>query len=256
MFNIIYSEFIKLRKSFIFIIALIGGVLMPGVQFVGAIGTVAEHYNEIQQVSIEPFLKSYIGNIEVMSFQFTYIIIFSLIAAYIFSREFTDKTSNILYTYPISKIKIFIGKFITIYILILFVYIIQFITTYLSLYIAWGELPSAEFISNDMKVNLYSVLLQFLLIPIPVLIANITKNIIFPIVYGVLGAVIEMLLMGITIKGSIYGQFCPLLLPSLPFYHYHMGDPIDFVITSGSAVITFGVFMFLCIYHCSNADIN
>lgn len=253
MFNIIYSEFIKLKKSYTLIIALIAAFLMPSIQFAGAIGN---QYTDVPQMARERFLEEYIANVEMMSFQFVYIIIFSLIAAYIFSREFTDKTSNILYTYPISKIKIYIGKFITIYILILFVYIIQFITTYLGLYIVWGELPSAEFISNDIKVNIYSALLQFLLIPIPVLIANITKNIIFPIVYGVLGAVIEMLLMGITIKGSIYGQFCPLLLPSLPFYYYHMGDPIDFVITSGSAMITFGVFMFLCIYHCSNADIN
>ena len=55
---------------------------------------------------------------------------------------------------------------------------------------------------------------------------------------------------------SIYSQFCPLTLPILPFYHYHNGDPIDFVITIGSATITFSVCMFLCIYHYSNADID
>ena len=76
-----------------------------------------------------------------MSFQFLYILIFSLIAGYVFSREFTDKTANILYAYPISRIKIFIGKLLTIYIVILFVYIIQILTTYLTLYIIWRQLP-------------------------------------------------------------------------------------------------------------------
>ena len=40
-----------------------------------------------------------------MSGLFIYSIIFSLIAAYVFSREYTDKTANILYAYPISRMK-------------------------------------------------------------------------------------------------------------------------------------------------------
>lgn len=254
MFNTIYSEFIKLKKSYVFIIALIGGLIMPGIQFVGAV--LGDYNTVVPQMYRERFLKQYIVNIEVMSFQFVYVIIFSLIAAYVFSREFTDKTSNILYTYPISRIKIFIGKFITICMLILFVYLIQFLTAYLGLYIIWGMFPDKEFIINDLKVNIYSIVLQFLLIPVPVFIANITKNIIFPIVYGALGTVSGMLLVGSAMSGSIYAQFSPLILPVLPFYHYHMGDPIDFVITSVSAGSTFILFMFLCICYVNNTDIN
>ena len=36
MFNIIYSELIKLKKSYILIIAIIGGGLMPAMEFIKA----------------------------------------------------------------------------------------------------------------------------------------------------------------------------------------------------------------------------
>lgn len=253
MFNVVYSELLKLKKSYILVITLISGLLMPGLQFVGAW---KNEYDQVPEEVKEKFLMNHILNIEMMSFHFIYIVIFSLIAAYIFTREFADKTTNILYTYPIDRVQILIGKYIVVCILVLLVYVIEFIASYLGLYIVWNQLPSADFICNDIKVNMYSALLQFILIPIPILIGNITKNIIFPIVYGVLGVVVGMVLLMFMSKGNVYGQICPLILPALPFYHYHMGDPIDYVIAIGSGVITFVLFSFLCIYNCRNADVS
>ena len=249
MINIIYSEFVKLKKSYILIVALFSGCFISGTIF---ITNMLRQRNEL--VSLTERVEGSIVDIDRMSALFIYNIIFSLIAAYIFSREYTDKTANTLYAYPAGRMKIFFGKFITTCALIVFVYLIQVLTTYLSLYIEWGVLPSAKFISADIKVNICSILLQFLLMPIPILIANITRNIIVPIVYGLLGDVMVGLLLGA--GANIYSQFCPLTLPILPFYHYHKGDPIDIVIVSGSAIITFSVFMLLCIYHYSKVDMD
>lgn len=253
MFNIVYSEFLKLKKSYILIITIISGLLMPGVQFAGA---VHNGYSQVPEEVKERYLMNHILNIEMMSVHFIYIVIFSLIAAYIFTREFTDKTTNILYSYPIDRVQILIGKYIVVCILVLLVYVIQFIASYLGLYIIWRQLPSADFTSNDIKVNLYSALLQFIIIPIPIFIGNVTKNIIFPIVYGVLGVAAGIVLLLFMSKGSIYAQICPLILPALPMYHYHMNDIIDYVIAIESGVITFVLFTFLCIHNCRNVDVN
>lgn len=250
--NIIYSEFLKLKKSFILVIVLISGILMPGILFIVSISD--NLYKSVPATERVRFVENNIIDIERMSALFVYIIIFSLIAAFVFSREYTDKTVSIVYSYPFSRGKIFLGKFIIIYALIALVYIIQAIAAYLSSYIVWGTLPTAKFITADIKVNIYSMLLQFLIIPIPVLIGNITKGIIFPIVYGIFGDVISGIFLAEGAK--IYSQFCPLSLPALPFYHYHMGDPIDLVITTGSGVISFCLFMFFCIYQHRNADMN
>lgn len=254
MFNIVYSEFLKLRKSYLFTIALVTSIFLPAIAFVV---TLLNDYSGISKVLRYTLIKDYRINIEINCFVFLYTVLFALIAGYIFSREFTDKTDSVLYAYSISRTKIFIGKLLTLYIIILFIYIVQFLAAYLTLLMVWHELPSKAFMVADVKVSIYSALAQFLLMPIPILIGNATKNIIFPVIYGVLGAVS---CMGTIAAGSIYSavymQFSPLMLPALPMYYFHAGDPIDFVLTTASAVLTFTIFMFLAIYHYNKMDIN
>ncbi len=254
MFNIVYSEFLKLKKSYLFTITVIASVFLPIIAFIISLST---DYSGISSALRYTFIKNYKVNIEANCFEFLYTVLFSLIAGYIFSREFTDKTDNIIYSYPISRTKIFIGKLLTLYIIISFIYIVQFLAMYLTLCIAWQELPAKYFILTDMKVNVYSLLLQFLLMPIPILIGNITKNVIFPVVYGVLGAASCMGAMAAgVVYADVYMQFSPLMLPVLPMYYFHRGDPIDFVLTTTGAVLTFSIFMFLSIYHYNKMDVN
>ncbi|AGY76951.1 ABC transporter permease [Clostridium autoethanogenum] len=249
MFNIVYSEFLKLKKSYLVIITLIAAIFVPILECIQAL---SNNYRGSSETLRNTLFMNYRVNIEVICFQFLYIVFFSLIASYVFSREFTDKTANTLFIYPSSRIKIFIGKLITVYIIIAFAYFIQSISTYLTLYISWRNLLPSYLIVKDIEVNLYSMLFQFLLIPIPILIGNLTKNIIFPVIYGILGAVSSafMMLMG------IYMQVDPLMLPALPIYYFYKGDPIDYVLVISSAVLTFGVSIFLCLYHYINGDIN
>lgn len=88
------------------------------------------------------------------------------------------------------------------------VYFIQFISAYVTLYVCWGQLPAKNFITEDIKVNLYSLLAQFLLIPIPIF-------------YATLAAISNMF---IALTG-IYMQMSPFILPAIPVYHFHGGDP-------------------------------
>lgn len=249
MFNIVYSEFLKIKKSYLFIITLIASIFIPVIQ---CIQSLSNNYDGVSEALRYTLMKGYRVNIEVVSFQFLYTVFLSLIAGYIYSREFTDKTANIIYTYPISRTKIFIGKLITLYIIIIFIYIIQFLAVYLTVYIAWNQLPPKNIIITDLKVNIYSALVQFLIMPIPILIGSISKNIIFPVVYGILGAVSSSFMM----FTGIYMQCSPFMLPALPIYYFHIGDPIDFILTITNAVLTFTISMFLCIYYYNKLDIN
>lgn len=249
MFNIIYSEFLKLKRCYIIIAALIAAIFVPVIE---CIVSLLHDYSGISSALRFTYIKDDKVSTEIICFQFLYMVIFALLAGYIFSREFTDGTANTLYTYPMGRIKIFIGKFITLFIIIFFIYVIQFMASYLMLYIAWGKLPLKDFFMTDIKVTAYSMLLQLLLLPIPIFIGSMTKNVIFPIVYGILGAISSVFFM----TTGIYMQMSPLMLPALPIYYFYEGDPIDFVLTGRSAVLTFGISIFLCLYHFHKADIN
>ena len=147
MLNIIYCELLKLKRSYIIHVSLIGGIFISVLM------------NMVSLVTGEKFqsFKNYSSNIEILNILLLYTILFSIIAGYIFSREFTDKTASAIYACSVSRIKVFIGKLITIYILIFLVYIVRNVSIYLSYYILMDEIPEGTFIVEHMKYNLYSI---------------------------------------------------------------------------------------------------
>lgn len=222
MINIIYSEFLKLKKSYLSALVLLGGIFVPGIMLIAGI---MDKYENCYETIDKNICVNFIANINIFQLEFLDIITFSIVAGYVFSREYTNRTINSLYSYPISKFKIVLGKFITILSLIMIVYIINFFSIFAVILILFCNSFIGEIMYIQLKVTVVSFVFQIILIPLPALIGCISKNIIFPAVYGVIGAVISMFM---SISG-IYMQFCPFLIPSLPFYYFYMGDPIDYI---------------------------
>lgn len=241
MLNIIYSEFLKLKKSYIIIISLVCGIIMSIFMASGNL-----------LVGIGMNFEKFVCNIEQMNVVVLNVVLFSLISGYVFSREFTDKTASILYTYPISRIKIFISKLITIYLLIFLVYFIQCISSYLSYYIADGIVPSYILIMNNIKANIVSMLFQFLLIPIPILIANISENIMMPAVYGIL----SFIAIGFIGVDSSYSSYIPLMAPHISVTYFYFPKDVNFNNIIISSTLCFILFMPICIYKFTKKDIT
>jgi ABC-2 type transport system permease protein/bacitracin transport system permease protein len=178
--------------------------------------------------------ESYASNTEMANFLLLYNILFCLIVGYVFSREHEEKTSNILYSYPMPRIKIFMAKFITIDILIFCVYLIEIISIYLGYYLLYKKLPESTFI------------FQYLLMPIPILIANISKNIIIPVVYGV---IIDILM------GTIANEYFPFFAPYYFVLETFKPNLTKVNYSATGSVICFIIFIGISIYHYNKADI-
>ncbi|APM38348.1 ABC transporter permease [Clostridium kluyveri] len=242
MLNTIYSEFLKLKKTYIIPVVFICGILMTIFMFLARF--ITEHDM--------PFEK-YAYNIEQVNFLMLYTVLFSITAAYIFSREATDMTANILYTYPISRLKIFISKLITLYIVIFFTYAIETLSIPLSYYFLNGIFPEGSLIIKDIRANGYSLFFQFLLTPIPILVANISKNLIIPSSYGILAFILSSLLVNNDL-GNL--KYIPLTSPYLSSaYFYNLKDiNLNYVLTS--SILYFILFLFIGMYHFTQQDIN
>lgn len=235
MLNAIYCEFLKLKKSYIWILVLVGGLAMTSfLDFVILIGQDKRTF------------ESYASNTEMANFLLLYTILFSLIAGYVFSREHEEKTSNILYSYPIPRIQIFMAKFITIDILIFIVYLIELISIYSGYYFLYKKLPESTFIINHIIQNVYSLIFQYLLIPIPILITNISKSIMIPVVYGV---IVEMLM------GTIPNEYLPFLSPYYFVLETYKPNLTKVIYSAVGSVFCFVIFMAISIYHYNKADI-
>lgn len=190
---------------------------------------------------------SYCSNIEMINYLLLYTILFSLMSGYIFSREFSDKTSSITYTYPMSRNKIFIAKIIIIYTLIFLVYLIEVVSIYLGYYIINHTLPESTFIINHIKHNIGSLFFQFLLMPIPILIANVSRNIMLPVVYGVVGEII---------MNTIGDEHFPLLAPYYFIEKVYKPNLIDLHYSVIGGILCFIISVPICIYHYNKHDIG
>lgn len=175
MYNVIYCEFLKIKKSH-FYLSLI---LIVSISPIG-LTLLAPKGNSLRNG------VNYIFLIEKASFNFLTIPLSTLIAAYIFTREFSFKTMSNLFCYPASKLKIFFSKLVFIALLIAGLIFFQ-----LFLALLLGSLFNhAELTSNlllvYLKLNLYHILCLYAILPIAILIALLCKNSIVPFIYSVI----------------------------------------------------------------------
>lgn len=173
MCNIIYCEFLKIRKSHFYVSLILMVSILP-------IGLTLF-------VNKSNFLRygvNYIFQVEQISFNFLTIPLATLIAAYIFTMEFSFKTMSNLFCYPCSKLKIFFSKLVFIEILTAGLIFFQLFLTLLL-----GSLFNHARLTNNLllvylKLNLYHILCLYAILPIAILIALLCKNSIVPFIYS------------------------------------------------------------------------
>jgi len=250
MLNILYSEFLKLKRSFFLLLILAGGAFVPLIMFAGHLAG-----------NIDTEWDKYAGNVEAMMFLIGSVVLFSLATSYVFSREFTDKTAAALYTYPVNRIKILICKLLVIFSIIMAVYILQFVLIFCGGLLLNHEPLTKKILLYHMKIHLCSMVLQFALIPMVVLIASISKNIIPSIIYGVIAGLSNMFLMN-----SDKYIYSPFMFPVLPLLQVKgmkanatVANAMNFHLQASSilyAVAFFTIGLIGCIIYTSKTDIH
>lgn len=242
MLNVIYSELLKLKRSNCALMTLtsaLGMVILMNI----AIWITNDK---------ERTFESYSYNVGQMNSIIVFSMIFCMIASYIFIREYSDKTAGTLYSYPFSRIKIFLGKLFVIYMIIVTVYFIQCISTYLSYYKLFGVLEKDQVILN-IKVNVYSMLFQMSSIPMIVFLGNLKRNIIVPIGYEILTVIINGLCDNRYISQIKYNPF----VGSVSVFKYFYGDyTLDINNMAAASIIFFVVSILICAYHFYKTDIH
>lgn len=173
MFNSIYCEFLKLKKSHFYLSIILITCVMPLTLFLG--WSIQGHY---------VIWHAYLFQMEQMTFMFLTIPLSALIAAYIFAREFSYKTMSTLFCYPVNKTKIFFSKLITIAILTAIAIIFQLLLTiFLGFFLNHSQFTS-EILFTHLKIALYNILTLYAISPIAILITLLCKNIIVPLIYS------------------------------------------------------------------------
>lgn len=226
MINLIYVEMKKLKKSYIFYLMIVASLFVPVTMFLD--------YKGISKEDIPELIEGILMNINLLQQELLFTITFAVIIGYVFTSEFRNNTANVIYSYQVSKGKIFISKLITSYILIFSVYVANFIVVEILFFLLGGSKVSETVFMMQLKPSIAAFLSQLIVLPLTAFVASISKNIIIPAVYGVAFGVSSMMLTTL----GVYMQFSPFTIPMLSYFYFSMGDPLDYVILGSVVPLT------------------
>lgn len=180
MVNLIYCEIIKLKRSKILFISFLGAMATPFMMLVEAVQTHFEHPD--QEITLVDLYDNSLIYVMMLMNMMVYVVI----AAYLFSREYTEKTLKTILPVPVSKTKFIASKFC---ILFLWVMVLTVIT--------WaGVLSSATlyhviFVIAEFKIEvalawlgklLFGGVLMFLTISPFAFLAEKSKGLVIPMI--------------------------------------------------------------------------
>lgn len=257
MYNAIYCEFLKLKKSYFYIVLALLVSFLPATLFLGWL-------RQGQYVT----WNDYILQVESMTFMVVNIVMYAMIASHVFSREFSCNTAQTLYSYPISRIKVFISKFIVIIVIIFSMMLLEILLTILGGMMLPHEELTKEILLGHLKINLYGLIYSYSILPLAIFIALLSRNIIAPIVYGGGVTVINLFILGSGDKSIM--DYIPSMYPLVILFDslkkVGKGESEKIIIESSGvilpnlsitiAVITFIVGIALCVGYYFKADID
>lgn len=120
-------------------------------------------------------------------------VIFSLITGYVFSREYTDKTINALFTYPYSRSNYLFGKVVVVFLLLIISYCVTFFGTIITGMILIEDPASFQTILGIFVSLIQTAFIQLLLLMPIVLVTIIGKSFIPGVIVGVVAVVSQVL---------------------------------------------------------------
>ena len=191
MITLIQTEFIKLKHSKIFLLTVLGALSIPALLYIALL---TGEYATFQG------LLDYCATYACALF---YIIIFTIIIAYLFGREYTEHTLKTVLTAPLSKTKLLFGKYLMFFIWTFIITTITFTGTVLAAYFGGISDITLSAGLNSYKEMLISVFLLCLSFSPFVFLSLVMPNMVFSMVTGAIFSIINLFVYSIY---SIYSM--------------------------------------------------
>lgn len=227
MVNLLITEFIKLKRSHIFTISLIGAATAPFVCFIAYL-TLKTQEPQIPILFAEVLSQTnmYVTLLVGVSF-------YGVITAYLFHREYAENTLKNLLTIPVSRCKFFISKLTMLFILIMLMTMVSWGLTLLFGLVGQFQGLTTTVLVNSLKEFLVGGILLFLLSSPTILVTLLFKSYVPTIVFTLILTMVNVLItnsqyVAIYPWSAVYVIMSKNFVPQYsPYYSY-----ISILITS------------------------
>ena len=192
-------EFLKLKRSKIFLLSLMGAILPPLLMFIAVTS-----FDEGQT------FEALFSNVNMYMSAMFAVLIFAIIISYLFGREYNEHTLKTMLTIPISRGKFILSKYVMFLAWILILTVVTSLSTLVFGFIAGLEGFTLKLFADSFAQLLFANVLLFLTFSPFVFLSLFITNMV-PAMVG--GAALS--LVNLMVYGQSWAPFVPWVCPYL-----------------------------------------
>ncbi|WP_297824403.1 ABC transporter permease [uncultured Methanobrevibacter sp.] len=199
MFTFIEMEFLKLKRSKIFLLSILGAILPPLLMFIAVTSFDEGNTFEMLFTNVNMYMSAMFA-----------VLIFAIIISYLFGREYNEHTLKTMLTIPVSRGKFLASKYMM---FLMWVVILTMVTSFSTLvfgFIAGLDGFSLKLFIDSFAQLLFANVLLFLTFSPFVFISLVVTNMV-PAMVGGAG----LSLVNLMVYGQNWAPFVPWVCPYL-----------------------------------------
>ena len=202
MLTFIEMEFLKLKRSNIFLLSIMGAILPPLLMFIATFAFDETQTFEMLFSSVNMYMSALFA-----------ILLFAIMISYLFGREYNEHTLKTMLTIPVSRGKFLMSKYIMFLAWILILTVVTSISTMAFGFVAGLEGFSIKIVVDSFLQLLFANVLLFLTFSPFVFVSLLITNMVPAMVGGAGLRLVNMLIYGQTWAPYV-PWVCPYLIAS------------------------------------------
>ena len=239
MLTFIKMEFLKLKRSNIFLLSLMGAVLPPLLMFIAVFAFDEGSTFDMLFTNVNMYMSALFA-----------IMLFSIMISYLFGREYNEHTLKTMLTIPISRGKFLASKYVMFLVWILILTVVTSLSSLVFGFIAGLEGFTLKLFMDSFAQLLFANVLLFLTFSPFVFLSLFITNMVPAMVGGAGLTLVNMLIYGQTWAPYV-PWVCPYLIASGEIAEYATSPTVSY----GVILVTFLIGLAISYIYFTKTDV-
>lgn len=239
MLTFIKMEFLKLKRSNIFLLSLMGAVLPPLLMFIAVFAFDEGSTFDMLFTNVNMYMSALFA-----------IMLFSIMISYLFGREYNEHTLKTMLTIPISRGKFLASKYVMFLVWILILAVVTSLSALVFGFIAGLEGFTLKLFMDSFAQLLFANVLLFLTFSPFVFLSLFITNMVPAMVGGAGLTLVNMLIYGQTWAPYV-PWVCPYLIASGEIAEYATSPTVSY----GVILVTFLIGLAISYIYFTKTDV-
>lgn len=240
MLTFIEMEFLKLKRSNIFLLSLMGAILPPFLMFIAVFAFDEGNTFELLFNNVNMYMSALFA-----------VLLFAIMISYLFGREYNEHTLKTMLTIPVSRGNFLLSKYVMFLVWILILTVVTSLSTLVFGFIAGLDGFSLKLFIDSFIQLLFANVLLFLTFSPFVFLSLVITNMVPAMVGGAGLTLVNMLIYGQTWAPYV-PWVCPYLIASGEIAEYSASISLSY----GIILATFAIGLIISYIYFTRTDVS